>query len=233
MLCCSQKNYVSFVIFYLTKNRRNTTILTSVGTLVIMDNEVHKGGCCMKVSVDSFMGSARTISSQQKIGDSPAKKEQADRTDSVELEGRLVSRLDSIHRELRDVQQSLTKSQVIQEGLRLLNEDMQQGGTNQNEIVSTVVYDKKKVLLDFLEGKAQPYQFDELDAINRDAMSADISRIKKLQVETENILASKLGGSKKAADVMERIELSFDRLHADMLNSISRVNPDTVSRLIK
>jgi hypothetical protein len=189
----------------------------------------------MKVSIDGILGSARKIHSQRQAEeDSLNKKKNGEvRTDSVEIESRVSSRLDTIQKELREVQSSLTRNQILREGLNRLDADMARGGQNTAEIMNEVKFEGRKVLHDFAgENVSQGAIRAKMEQVNG-LIGGDINRLTRLHVEVENILASNLAGTDKVETVMKNIETAFSGASNETINSVSSLRADTVMRLIK
>ena len=67
----------------------------------------------MKVSIDSILGSARRINSQRQLEEERFNKQKKEvKSDTLSLSSKVNTRLDSIEREFRDIQSSLTKNQI-------------------------------------------------------------------------------------------------------------------------
>jgi len=189
----------------------------------------------MKVSIDGILGSARKINSQRQTDEeSGSKKKKGEvRADSVEIENRISSRLDGIQKELKDVQSSLTRNQIIRDGLGRLDEDMAKGGRNSAEILGEVKFEGGKVLHDFVgEGLSQGVLKTKMDQVNN-LITGDINKLTRMQIETENILASNLAGTDRFEAVLKNIENAFEKSGGGTINSISRLRADSVMRLIR
>ena len=158
----------------------------------------------MKISIDSVLGSARRINSQRNIdGETKDKKKREVSTDSVEIENRVLSRLKTIQMELKDIQSSLTRNQIIHEGINSLRKDLAKGSGERDKIMDEVRFDNKKVLHEFV-GESITEEIlnnkqERIDNLIRD----DISTLRRLQVEVENILASNLTDSGRIDDILK------------------------------
>jgi len=189
----------------------------------------------MKVTVDGILGSARRINNQRQVEEDAgsSKKKKDIKTDSVTIGSRINSRLDSIETELRDIQNSLTKNQIVKDGIDQLQNDLSRGSAGQQAILTDVTFNKKQVLRDYV---GEPFTGDTLtqksDQINLD-ISGDVSRLKKLQVEVDNIMASNLAGAEKVESLMGNINTVVSGVDASNLENISRLSPDAVMKLIR
>lgn len=182
----------------------------------------------MKVSIDGILVSAGKMQNQKQVeekNDNARRKELS--ADSVTISNRLNTRLDAIDGEIRDIQTSLTRSQTIREGLTQLQGDLATGGKNQQAILKDVVYDGQPVLRSYVgENPTAAYLQTRIDDNGR-AIGEDVNRLKRLQVEVDNIMASELAGPQKVESVIK----SIDRL--SNLDQVSSLRADSVMRLIK
>ena len=185
----------------------------------------------MKVSIDGILGSAQKLNNQRTQDDqSKSSKKGAEKTDSIDITKRIDRRLDNIETDFKASQTSLTKNQTIKEGLQ----QMLQNADNEPKMKE--IYDKTT-----FEGKAalkeavkEPLNIDNLkDATNLidRQINTDITQIKKLQVELDNIQAANLVDAKKVEDAMKNVDEIFGEINN--ISSISTLRPDAVMKLIK
>lgn len=188
----------------------------------------------MKVSIDGILGSARKINSQRNsFEDEPDKKAKEVKTDSISISKRLNTRIDSIETEFRTLQNSLTKNQIVRQGLQELVSDMENGGKNVQKIVDSVKFEGQPVLKELAGDKLTREKVAEKTSDNNEKISNDISSIKKLQVEADNILASNLADGSKGETFTKNISVIFNNVSAGSLDAITNLQPDKVMRLIK
>jgi hypothetical protein len=188
----------------------------------------------MKVSIDGILGSAQKINSQLQLDeDNLAKKKKEVRSDSVNIGSRVNSRLDTIESELRDIQTSLTKNQIIRNGIDQLVSDGESGGSRREQILSDVRFNGNDVLREFIADYTDLERLDEKSLQVNDNIAGDTSRLKRLQVEVDNIMASNLAGPDRADSLMKDISGVLSDLNAVNPASISQLNPDSVMKLIK
>lgn len=190
----------------------------------------------MNISIDSILGSAKKINNQRN-SDNIEKRQKATSSaaDKIEISTKVNSRLDSIGQDLKKVQHSLTRNQIIQNGLEQAEKEIQNGSQNLSGLYNDVTYNDQKILLEFLDGK------DTIDLAmlnnkkqeNEKMLKEDINSLTRLQVETENILASNLGSSDKFESTLKKLENSFQESNANSVNNISNLNADVVMKLIK
>jgi hypothetical protein len=190
----------------------------------------------MNISIDTILGSAKKINSQRNA-DNIDKKEKSKLKsgDSVEITTRVDARLDAIQKNLKDVQHSLTRNQIVKNGLAEIQEQINNGGGDIKNLYEDVTFNDEKVLLNFLDGK-DPIELPLLgdkQVENEKLIKEDIAKLTRLQVETENILASNLGGSQKVDSTLEKLEDAFEKTNAGYFNSISNLNADVVMKLIR
>jgi len=188
----------------------------------------------MKVSVDGILGSARKINNQRQLDeDNLGKKKKDIKSDSVSIGTKVNSRIDSIETELRDIQSSLTSNQIIKDGIEQLRDDYNRGGSNQEAILSEVKFEGEDVLKNFIREPVDGKSLDsKYDLIVND-ITDDASRLKKLQVEVDNIMASNLAGTEKVDNLMTDINSVVLDIQNANLDSISSLRPDAVMRLIR
>jgi len=149
----------------------------------------------MKVSIDGILGSAQQINNQRQVDDESQKKKDV-RMDSVNISAKINSRLDSIESELRDIQTSLTKNQIVRDGIDQLAADYNNGGMKQKQILSEVTFNGSPVLRDFMSDTLFADGFSEKLRRVNEIIDADTGKLRKLQVEVDNITASNLAGGK-------------------------------------
>ncbi|MFW6366311.1 MAG: hypothetical protein ACOC2H_07560 [Spirochaetota bacterium] len=181
----------------------------------------------MNISADGILGTAQKIN-QKRI--SAKNNQQSDaargREDSVQIGSRLSGRLPAIQQDLREVQDSLSRNQVIRDGLSQLREDFQSGGNNVRMILADVQYNSRPVLQEFLGNETITGEFltSRMNENTR-MINDDVNRLSRLQVETENIFASSL--------VPNTADLSQDIAGSGRPESISNLNADVVMRLTR
>ena len=75
----------------------------------------------MKVSIDNILGTARKINNQRQLEEENlGKRKKEVKSDSVSISTKVNSRLDGIEREFREIQSSLTRNQIVRDGLVFL-----------------------------------------------------------------------------------------------------------------
>lgn len=188
----------------------------------------------MKISIDGILGSAKRINSQRSPDqESKDKKKKEVSADSIEIRNKVLSRLETIQKEFKEIQSSLTMNQIINDGMKKLRDDLAKGSEHKDTIMDEVRFDNKKVLHAFIgdnvTGEILSTKQERLDKLIKD----DISRLRRLQIEVENILASNLTDSDRVEDIMKNIESYFSREGISSLDTISRLRADSVMRLIR
>ena len=183
----------------------------------------------MKISIDGLLGSAQRMNNRRQVEGENQKNKEV-RLDSVNIGSKINSRLDSIETELRDIQTTLTKNQIIRDGMDQLFTDQKHGGTNQKEILSEIKFNGSPILKEFIGGNLQVEGFgNRLREIN-EAITSDTGKLKRLQVELENITASNLTGQDKTDSLMSNINGALATVNPA---NVSHLNPDSVFKLIK
>jgi hypothetical protein len=188
----------------------------------------------MKVSIDGILGSARKINSQKELEDNNQNKKKSDiKVDSVSIGTRINSRLDAMTTEFRDVQSSLTRNQIVRDGIDQLRADLQKGAPEQRNILDNVTFEGKKVLRSFTgEAISNQVLTTKLEQ-NARLINDDVTHLKKLQVELDNIMASDLAGQERLKNITSHMDSIFAKSNMTNLEQISTLRPDTVMRLIK
>ncbi|TAL33434.1 MAG: hypothetical protein EPN93_13725 [Spirochaetes bacterium] len=188
----------------------------------------------MKVSIDGILGSASKISNDRQVeGEGRDRKKRGElRGDSIEIGNRVNSRLDSIQVELRDLQSALTRSQVVRNGIDLLEKDLARGGNEGRQILDSSTFEGKKVLKDFVGDSPTAAILQEKRDQVHSTIREEISRITRLEIEVENIVASNIADGGKTADVLKSVSMALEKAGNDV-SAHSALNADTVMRLIK
>src|SRR6056297_2671982 len=105
----------------------------------------------MKISVESILGSAQRINNQKNVDERSSQNRNKEvKTDSVAIEKKVLSRLDSIQNKLKDTQTSHTRNQIVHDGMNQLREDMAKGAPRQQDILSSVRFEGNAVLREFV-----------------------------------------------------------------------------------
>jgi len=188
----------------------------------------------MKISIDGILGTAKKINNQRELEESNfEKKKSGVKADSVSIGTRINSRLDAIETEFKEIQSSLTKHQIIRVGIEQLHDDMAADGRQQQSILKNVTFEGKEVLRSFVgEEITEPNLKSKRDD-NAGLINSDVNRLKKLQIEVDNITASDLAGSDRLKNMMSNIDSIFSRSNVANLENISSIKADAVMRLIK
>ena len=188
----------------------------------------------MKVTVDGILGTARKINSQKELDEKNLGKKQGDiKTDSVSIGSRINTRLDAIETELREIQTSLTKNQIIRDGIERLREDFQKGAPEQKSVLEGVTFEGRQVLQSFMGEQVTGLLIEEKAKQNASLIQDDITRLKRLQVELDNITASNLAGQDRLGSIMANVDSVFSGAPRLDPETLSTLRPDTVMRLIK
>ncbi|HPB83686.1 MAG TPA: hypothetical protein PK200_16710 [Spirochaetota bacterium] len=187
----------------------------------------------MKISIDNMLGSAKRIKGQMQADDQSRNGRNREvRSDSLTIENKVNSRINTIQTEIRELQFSLTRNQIVRDGITLLQDDMSRGGSGREEILNDVQFEGRQVLREFVGSNVNSEVLATAKNRTQELINGDVSSLRKLQVESENILASRLGGSDSAERLVGNIETAmakFDRTP----ESLTNLNPDTVRRLIR
>jgi hypothetical protein len=189
-------------------------------------------GVNMKITADGLLGQAQKINNQKKTEtESSASGIKEARTDSVSI-GKIVnSRVESIEKEIRELQTSLAKNQSINNGTEQLDRTLTSGG-NAAEILEKNTFNGKQVLKDFIGPEITPeiikLKKDEI----RELIKNDIAKLTRVQVELDNIIASDLAGSRKVENLMAGLT-EFFKGNPSSVDAISNLDAEKVMKLIR
>jgi len=186
----------------------------------------------MKISADSLLGSAQKINNKKKLEEGSLNKENKDvKTDSLELSGKLNSRIETIEKEVKEIQTSLTRNQIMRSGLDLI-EESRAYGEKSSDILNNTTFEGSQILKEYLAGIATSDNVasGRIDIQNR--INSDINRLTRVQVEVDNIIASDLTAGKKPENLLADINTLFGR-SGTSAESFSNLNAEKVMQLIK
>ena len=188
----------------------------------------------MKISIDSILGSARKINNQRQIEeDGLSNRKKEIKSDSVSISRKVDTRLDKIETEFRDIQSSLTKNQILKNGMDELLTDLAKGGRNRDKIMDQVTFEGDKVLKSAMGGNVTAPEVEKKSQEIVKSMDRDVTKLKKLQVEVDNIMASNLAGQDKVENIMTNIDSFLGKAGAGKLENLTSLNVDSVMKLIK
>jgi hypothetical protein len=187
----------------------------------------------MKVTSDGILSTAIDMKNKKNIHEESSKSHKQEvKSDSIEIRSRLALRLTTIQNELKNLQTSLTKNQTIKEGINQLKEDFDSGKANTNRILDQIKFEDKYVLNDFL---GRNINYEKITSGNEKVgklIEKDITELKGLQIEIENIVASNLMDV-NITDTISKIENSLSKIDFSSISNISRLKPDSVMGLIR
>jgi hypothetical protein len=186
----------------------------------------------MKVTSDGILSTAIDLKNKKSIHEESSNShKQKVKSDSVEIRSRLAQRLTTIQNELKNLQSSLTKNQIIKGGINQLIEDFDNGKSDTNRILDQTKFEDKNVLNDFL---GKNINFEKITTGNEKVgklIEKDITELKGLQIEIENIVASNLADA-NITNTISKIENSLLKIDFSSISNISKLRPDSVMGLI-
>lgn len=186
----------------------------------------------MKISADSLLGSAQKINNQKKMDEaSPEKVNKEMKSDSLEITRKINSRIESIGKEVKDIQTSLSRNQIMRNGLELIQKTGS-FGEKSGEILRNTTYEGSQVLKEYL---GEIITRESVATGKKDVsgmINNDINRLTRVQVEVDNIIASDLANGKKPENLLADINNIFRESGANAEN-FSNLNADKVMQLIK
>ncbi len=185
----------------------------------------------MKITADGILGSAQKINSKRKIDEAGNAGNKKDlKTDSLNLGKVINSRLETIEREIKDIQTSLTKYQIINEGIDNIQKN--NSPENVNQTLTNTTFEGNKILRDFLGEDMNPAALETKKNEVKKLINNDINNLTKVQVEVDNIVASNLTGDRKVETLMADLNDIFKNTHAN-LDTISNLDVDKVMKLVR
>jgi hypothetical protein len=188
----------------------------------------------MKISVESILGSARRINNQKNVDERSSQNRNKEvKTDSVAIEKKVLSRLDSIQNKLKDTQTSLTRNQTISDGMNQLHEDLAKGAPQQQNILNNVRFEGNAVLREFVGEQVSGGILDAKNEQLEKLMREDVTTISRLQIEAENILASEMIDGAAAQKQMESIQAVMPENPRSAMGAFHSLDADAVMRLIR
>jgi hypothetical protein len=185
----------------------------------------------MKITADGILGLAQNINNKKKSDEKELKQDSINvKNDSIDIKKVINSRIETIEKEVKDIQTSLTKNQIISQGLdRLLAAS---NPNTLNAIMNETLFNSSKILKDFVGTRLTPDEFklkkNEIDAL----ISNNLISLTKIQVEMDNIAASNVIGNKKIENLMIGINDTLKNTSVGIEN-ISNLDAEKVMRLIK
>jgi len=188
----------------------------------------------MKITIDSILGSAKRIKSQKQPEDKNlGNKRKEIKTDSISIDKRINSRIDSIDKEFREIQTSLTRNQIIRNGLWKLKTDLSKGGENIKNILDETKFEDNNVLRTFIGDSINEKILNIKFEKNNELISSDIEKLKVLHIELDNLMASNLVKKEKIDNIMHNIDNVFKKVKDSNIDSFTRIRADVVMKLIK
>ncbi len=185
----------------------------------------------MKVTADGILGSAQKINNKKKTDETEVKQDaKSVKTDSVNLSRVINSRIEALGKEVKDIQTSLTKNQIINEGIdQLLTASTEE---DTKKILNETTFNESKILKEFVGEAFAPQDIASKKNELKTLISADVSKLTKIQVEMDNFIASDLTGNKKVENLMAGVSETLKKTPAGLEN-ISNLNTEKVMNLIR
>ncbi len=187
----------------------------------------------MKIGINGILSTAINMKNQSNLHEESFKSDKTKaKSDSVEIRSRLASRLSVIQDELKSLQSSLTRNQIIKEGINQLKEDIENENGKRDLILSQNKFENEYVLNDFLgDGINYDKVVESGDRVEK-LIEKDIGDLKALQIEIENITASNLVNT-EIMDKVAEIEHSISNIDFASVANISDLKPETVIGLVR
>jgi hypothetical protein len=185
----------------------------------------------MKITADGLLGSAQNINNKKKSDEKEIKQDSINpKNDSINIKNVINSRIEAIEKEVKEIQTSLTKNQIISRGIdRLLSASTP---TALDTIMNETMFNNSKILRDFVGAGLNPDDFrlkkNEVDSL----ISNNLISLTKIQVEMDNIAASDVTGNKRIESLMSGVNDTLKNTNVGIEN-ISNLDAEKVMRLIK
>lgn len=185
----------------------------------------------MKITADGILGSAQKINNKKNFEEADLKKNlKSEKTDSINLSRVINSRIETLGKEVKDIQTSLTKNQIIREGIdQLLTASSSSAA---DTILNETTFNNSKILKDFIGTTFTPQVIESKKSEVTTLISGDINALTKIQVEMDNIVASDLAGNKKVENLMAGVSETLKKTPAGFEN-ISNLDAEKVMKLIR
>lgn len=179
----------------------------------------------MSISIDSLLGQAQKIN-KRRTSDAPLSTDiKNTQPDQVEINSKMNTRLAAIDNDLRSVQDTMTKNQVLVEGLKSLIEQQSRGDSAaMKETVGSTTYKGQAILAEYLGDEQMTESFLTSRLRNaRESLNKNYNEATKLAIEFENISAVNPSTAAKASDIIA----------TSPVEGVATHNPDTVYRLTR
>jgi hypothetical protein len=185
----------------------------------------------MKVTADGILGSAQKINNKKKTEETEVKQDaKSIKSDSINISKVINSRIEALGKEVKDIQISLTKNQVIRDGIdQLLSAPSADAA---EAILNETTFNNSKILKDFVGTTFTPQEVESKKTDVKALISSDISSLTRIQVEMDNIIASDLTGSRKAESLMAGVSETLKKAPSGLEN-ISNLDAEKVMKLIR
>ena len=185
----------------------------------------------MKITADSILGSAQKISNKRKIEDGEIKKDKSGlKTDSLNISKAVSSRLETIEREIRDIQTSLTKNQIISDGINSIQKN--NSPENIDAVLNNTTFEGRKILKEYLGADTGNAALETKKGEIKNLINSDINSLTRVQVEVDNIAASNLAGGRKVENLVANVDDIFKNTPSN-LETISSLDADKVMKLVR
>ncbi len=185
----------------------------------------------MKVTADGILGSAQKINNKKKTEETEVKQDTKSlKSDSINISKVINSRIEALGKEVKDIQISLTKNQVIRDGIDQLLSAPSAGDAE--TILNETTFNNSKILKDFVGTTFTPQEVESKKIDVKALISNDINSLTRIQVEMDNIIASDLTGSRKAESLMAGVSETLKKAPSGLEN-ISNLDAEKVMKLIR
>ena len=185
----------------------------------------------MKVSIDNILSSAQNINSRMNQELENSEKTSASRNDTVLIESRVDKRIGQLESELRIVQNSISRHQVALDGLQQLRDDLRNGSSNQQEILTNTKFDGKVLLSEFSIGEIDLNLIDNKIQDVTNFINKDYDNLKKMLVEVDNIIAADMLSAQRANELISGVQNEISQ-NSNIAGITSNINVNLVKSLI-
>ncbi len=186
----------------------------------------------MKVSIDAILQSAHQLKSTINVDEHKSGNKNKVSSDTINIEHRVMARLDEIHNQIKDIQTTLSRYQVIDDGIKMLLDDKKKGATNSQNIINATMYNNRSVLKEFLGDSYDENTIAHKQDQLKNLVADSVASLQRLEVEFENIVASNLARNIQLKDKIDEINALIPR-NIKNPQHLHHLDAETVKRLIQ
>lgn len=186
------------------------------------------------ISIETIIGSAQKINKQRTEQKNSNNQLEKNNVDTVSISKKVNTQLDNIQKDLKSIQTNITDSQIIGNAINELREESSNQNPDYSSVLNNYSDSNKQLVMNYLgkEEITEKLLNEKQNSLEKE-QNMNIARLKKLQIETENIFASNLAASDKADQVIRTVETYFISGNMNAMNKLSTLNAEVVMRLTR